>query len=143
MAYFKLIASALTGMEFKLYGNGSIKRDFTYIDDIVDSIVLLSNELDNRPKGFNDLVNIGGGKPISISQVIEQVEKETGAKIEVNKLPPNKLDLQETCADFTYLNSLISQKPSVSFESGLAKTIEWAVNNEIKVRIQKWAKSIK
>lgn len=143
MAYFKLIACALTGLEFKLYGSGSIKRDFTYIDDIVNSMVLLSNELDIRPKGFNDLVNIGGGKPISMSQVIEQVEKQTGVKIGVSKLPANKLDLQETCADFTHLNSLINQKPSVSFEFGLEKTIEWASNYEIKVRIKKWAESIK
>jgi len=143
MAYFKLIASALTGMEFKLYGSGSIKRDFTYIDDIVDSIVLLSNELENRPKGYNDLVNIGGGKPISIAQVIAHVEKQTRVKIGVNKLSSNKFDLQETCADFTYLNSLINQKPSVSFESGLGKTIEWASNYEVKNRIQEWAESIK
>ena len=119
-----------------VYGSGSIKRDFTYIDDIVNSMVLLSNELDIRPKGYNDLVNIGGGKPISMSQVIEQVEKQTGVKIGISKLPANKLDLQETCADFTYLNSLINQKPSVSFEIGLEKTIEWASNNEIKVRIK-------
>jgi UDP-glucuronate 4-epimerase len=143
MAYFKLIVSALTGMEFKLYGNGSIKRDFTYIDDIVNSIILLSNELESKPKGFSDLVNIGGGKPISISQVINEIEKQTRVKILVNEFPANILDLQETCADFTYLNSLIGQKPSVSFENGLSKTIEWASINEIKSKIREWAESVK
>lgn len=143
MAYFKLIASALTGSEFKLYGNGSIKRDFTYIDDIVNSIILLSDELGNKPSGFNDLVNIGGGNPISISQVINEVEKQIGNKIVLTEFPSNVLDLQETCADFSYLNSLINQKPSVSFEKGLAKTIEWALKPEIRNRIRDWAESVK
>jgi len=143
MAYFKLIASALTGIEFKLYGNGSIKRDFTYIDDIINSIILLENELDNKQEGFNDVVNIGGGRPISITQVIKEVEKQIGKKIVVSEFPANNLDLQETCADFTYLNSLIHQKPSISFESGLARTIEWFSSGVIMNSIRKWAESVK
>ena len=143
MAYFKLIASALTGIEFKLYGNGSVKRDFTFIDDIINSMILLENELSNKQVGFNDVVNIGGGRPISITQVINEVEKQIGSKIRVNEFPANNLDLQETCADFTYLNSLINQKPSISFESGLARTIEWFSSDPIKSSVRKWAESVK
>jgi UDP-glucuronate 4-epimerase len=143
MAYFKLIASALTGIEFKLYGNGSVKRDFTFIDDIINSMILLENQLRNKQVGFNDVVNIGGGRPISITQVINEVEKQIGSKIRVNEFPANNLDLQETCADFTYLNSLINQKPSISFESGLARTIEWFSSDPIKNSIRKWAESVK
>jgi UDP-glucuronate 4-epimerase len=143
MAYFKLIASALTGIEFKLYGNGSVKRDFTFIDDIINSMILLENQLSNKQVGFNDVVNIGGGRPISITQVINEVEKQIGSKIRVNEFPANNLDLQETCADFTYLNSLINQKPSISFESGLARTIEWFSSDPIKNSIRKWAESVK
>jgi UDP-glucuronate 4-epimerase len=143
MAYFKLIASALTGIEFKLFGNGSIKRDFTYIDDIVNSIILLENELSSKGVGFNDVVNIGGGKPISMSQVISEIEKQIGNKIIINEFPTNNFDLQETCADFNYLNSLINQKPSISFESGIARTIDWASSNLVKNSIRKWADSVK
>ena len=143
MAYFKLIASALTGIEFKLFGNGSIKRDFTYVDDIVNSIILLENELNGKGIGFNDVVNIGGGKPISMSQVISEVERQVGNKITINEFPSNNFDLQETCADFTYLNSLINQKPSISFESGIARTIDWASSNLVKNSIRKWAESVK
>jgi UDP-glucuronate 4-epimerase len=142
MAYFKLIASALTGIKFNLYGDGTVKRDFTFIDDIIESIFLLESELDKREIGFNDVVNIGGGNPISISHLIEEVEDITKCKISLNRYPANEMDVKETCADFTYLNSLIQQKPSVVFQDGLARTVDWASNDLVKPKIKDWAESV-
>lgn len=142
MAYFKLIASALTGTRFNLYGDGTVKRDFTFINDIIESIFLLESELDKREIGFNDVVNIGGGNPISIAHLIKEVEDITKCKILLNKYPANEMDVKETCADFTYLSSLIQQKPSVAFKDGLARTVDWASNDLVKHKIKNWAESV-
>ena len=61
MAYFRLVASALGQWNFKLTGDGNIRRDFTHVTDTVESIVLLTNDLLARPSGFHDTVNVGGG----------------------------------------------------------------------------------
>jgi UDP-glucuronate 4-epimerase len=142
MAYFKLIASALTGIKFNLYGDGTVKRDFTFIDDIIESMFLLESELDKRENGFNDVVNIGGGNPISIAHLIEEVEDITKCKILLNRYPANEMDVKETCADFTYLSSLIQRKPSVVFRDGLARTVDWASNDSVRPKIKDWAESV-
>ncbi len=142
MAYFKLISSALTGTPFNLYGDGTVRRDFTYIDDIINSLILLESDLQNRKNGFNDIVNIGGGNPVSITTVIAMIETLTKCKININKYPPNALDLRETCADFTYLNLITNQKPLITIEEGLKRTINWALSQSVRPIIRKWADSV-
>jgi UDP-glucuronate 4-epimerase len=61
MVYFRIGASVLIGKEFTLNGDGSLLRDFTYIDDVVKSVLLLERQLRIEPIGFADVINIGGG----------------------------------------------------------------------------------
>jgi UDP-glucuronate 4-epimerase len=143
MAYFKIIASALTGTKFNLNGDGSVKRDFTYIDDIVNSILLLEKDLNHRSFGFNDVVNIGGGNPIPISYLINKIESLTNKKISVNQLPANPSDVLETCANFSYLYSLTNQKPNILFDDGIMRTISWATSSEIRSQLLFWAESVR
>jgi len=70
MAYFRMISSALNETTFQLYGDGRIKRDFTFIDDIVFSLIGLLAELQSHPEGFFDVVNVGGGKPVSMVELV-------------------------------------------------------------------------
>ena len=81
MAYFRMIANVLSGSEFTLYGDGSAQRDFTYIGDVINLVNLLTKELTGRTSGFNDVVNLGGGKPYSILDLVELITNLSGNRI--------------------------------------------------------------
>lgn len=125
MAYFQAIGSALFGQKFKKYGDGLVKRDFTFIDDISSSVIGLEKELHNREPGYFDVVNIGGGNPVSINEMIEKVEKIIGQSVDVEELLLSKEDLTLTYCDTSYLGSLIGTQSFVPIDVGLSKSIDW------------------
>jgi UDP-glucuronate 4-epimerase len=138
MAYFRLIVNTILDREFDLYGDGTVERDFTFISDVVDSTILLSKELQTRDAKFNDVVNIGGGKPFSMNDLINTVGKELRTDVKVRMLDKDLNDALKTMANFEYLNSLIGLKPETSLEYGLKKTIEWALSSNQKRSLDSW-----
>lgn len=138
MAYFKLIANGLNNSEFKLNGDGNVKRDFTYVSDVVNSILKLSVELEEHPIGYQDLVNIGGGKPVSMNELISEIEKVLGTSIKVQKVEANNNDLPVTNASIEYQNKLIGSAPETSLVTGIRETVEWATRTEIKKSLSDW-----
>lgn len=139
MAYFRIINSLLNSSQFSLNGTGELKRDFTFIDDCIQSIILLSEELSQRPPGFFDKVNVGGGNPSSMKELISVSEELTGSSLNLKISEPNLNDAALTQADFTYLMSLINFKPKTSLAEGVKKTIDWA--NYYKRYLDSWVKS--
>ncbi len=125
MAYFRAIAASVLETQFCKNGSGVVARDFTYIDDVIESIVLLSEELARRPLGFNDVVNIGGGNPISINKLIEIISQKSGKSINVHTQNPIKEDLLLTKANYEYLNQLTNKSNFVGVERGIEETINW------------------
>jgi hypothetical protein len=93
MAYFRICASAVSDVSFTLFGDGKIERDFTYIDDVVNCCINLSNELANRNMGYSDIVNIGGGKPISMNSAIEKIMLIANKKFDYEITSSNKNDV--------------------------------------------------
>lgn len=126
MAYSRIIGSAVHGIPFNLHGDGSIERDFTYIEDVVEAILSLTYDLLNRDSSWNDVVNIGGGKPISISRLISIVEQVSGKEVKLEKGPGYPSDVFRTCADFTYLNELIGKYQFKDIYYGIKATVNWA-----------------
>ena len=141
MAYFRLIGSVLNGSEFKKFGGGEIKRDFTYINDITSSIENLSEELISRPAGYSDIVNIGGGKPHSLNDLITVISNQLGSKPNLTETASNPNDTSYTKADVTRLEELTNSIPIVDLESGVASTIQWAMQKEIKENLTRWIDS--
>ena len=138
MAYFKILLSLINDEEFTLYGDGTTIRDFTYIDDVVSSIIELDVELTKREPGFNDIVNIAGGKPSSINEMINLLESVSRKKLKINYEIFNSLDVRQTKSDFRYLDSLISRVPTISLETGLSEFYNWATSPEIVSNINAW-----
>lgn len=143
MAYFRIINSLINGTPFHLYGNGSIERDFTFVDDCVEMIIRLSEELSSREPGFSDLVNIGGGHPVSMQKLIEIASLQLNRELKVLEEEGNPKDVAKTMADSTYLMKLIGDKPKCKLEDGLAKTIEWARNEVTPEQLASWVASSK
>ena len=141
MAYFRIIDSILNGTEFKKFGGGEVKRDFTYVDDNTATIEKLSKELSARPAGFSDVVNIGEGNPHSLNELIEVISKQLGSKPLISESISNPNDVSFTCSDVSKLNELISSVPAVDLETGAKVTIAWAQRDGIKEHLGEWINS--
>jgi UDP-glucuronate 4-epimerase len=141
MAYFRLLANALVQTPFTLFGNGEVKRDFTYVGDIVKMISHLAQELVTHEGGFSDVVNIGGGNPYSMNDLINTLNTKLNLKIEIIAGTVNSNDTLYTCADIKKIESLIGTKPTTSLLEGLDHVLQWCNSDIIRNNLDRWAKS--
>ena len=142
MAYFRMIANVISGAEFNFFGDGSVERDFTFIDDAVNSVMALTTELQKHKPGYSDVVNLGGGRPLSMNYLLQTVSAISKNEVKFNRLNSNTNDAKKTMSDSKYIESLIGSKPSTKLEDGIAKTIEWAMREEISSSLNNWVKSV-
>jgi UDP-glucuronate 4-epimerase len=141
MAYFRLIGSALNQTEFKKFGDGEVKRDFTYVDDISAAIEKLSLELESRPEGYADVVNIGGGNPHSLNDLINVICSQMRSTAPMLESETNPNDTSYTCADVSRLWELTQTSPKIDLESGIRSTIAWAQRTAIRDSLSSWINS--
>lgn len=110
----------LGGEPIPIYGDGSALRDFTYVDDLVSGLVAaLDSEL-----GFA-LLNFGAGRTISVSQVVETLERVLGTKARIEWLPPQAGDVSRTFADIGAARAALGYAPQVPFEEGVRRFARW------------------
>jgi len=142
MAYLRMIANVVSGSEFNFFGDGSVERDFTYIDDAVNSVIELSKELEKRKPGYSDVVNLGGGRPLSMNYLLENINKISKAEVKFNLQSNNSNDAKKTMSDSSYIQSLIGSKPETKLEDGINKTYKWALQSDISAQLNNWVKSV-
>jgi len=126
MAYYKIIKCLLKDEVFDLYGDGQVSRDLTYVADVAANIITLDEELRSHDPGFHDLVNMGGGNPISMLKLIQICELICNSKLSINFLEKSKLDSLKTNSDTSYLKSLVSSVEFTPHEKGLEETVKWS-----------------
>lgn len=119
MAYFKFTDLIYQGKSIDVYNKGNLYRDFTYIDDIVEGIVIA---LDANLK--YEILNIGGNKPEKLSYFIEALEKNIGIKAKKKYKPMQPGDVFRTVANVGKLKKL-GWKPTMKLEKGLENFIDW------------------
>ncbi len=122
MAYFSFTNKIMAGEPIKIFNNGDMYRDFTYVDDIVQGIV---NMLCNPPKDNYKVYNIGNNKPEKLMDFIETLENAIGKTAEKEFYPMQPGDVYQTYADVTDLINDFDFKPSTSIAEGLGKFAEW------------------
>lgn len=138
MALFKFTESILAGKAIDVFNFGKHKRDFTYIDDIVEGIirVLDSTALPNEKwSGVNPdpatsfapwrVFNIGHSKPVELMQYINAIELKLGKQAKMNLLPLQPGDVPDTFADVTALEQSVNYKPQTSIEIGVSRFLDW------------------
>lgn len=139
MAYYKFTNAIYAGQSIDVYNHGDMKRDFTYIDDIVESLLRLVekgppkpdpawNGLSPDPSISNApyrLYNIGHNRPEKLLDMISILEKFLGKEAEKNMLPMQPGDVYETYADITDLEKAVGFKPVTSLQEGLGKFAQW------------------
>ena len=134
MALFLFTDAMLKNEPIKIYNNGDMVRDFTYVDDITESIVRLipkPPQEDNTWDAVNPnpssssapyrILNIGNSKPISIMKYVEILEQKIGKEAIKNFEPMRQGDIKQTHASHTALEALINYKPQVEIEVGIGK----------------------
>ena len=107
-----------------VYGDGSMMRDFTYIDDIINGIVSAMGRCD----GFN-IYNLGESEPITVNDLISEIEKALGKKAVREYQPPQPGDVERTYADITKAAENLAYKPSTSIHAGLKQFVAWLRKN--------------
>ena len=138
MAYFRLATSLLSDYQFHRFGDGLVKRDFTYIDDTIEGISRLSKQLSDMPSGNSDVVNLGGGNPYSLNDLIREFEKISGKQIQITNEQSALGDVKVTIADSALLENLTGFIPKVSLETGATLFYDWASSADVKSNLSKW-----
>ncbi|HMS64797.1 MAG TPA: NAD-dependent epimerase/dehydratase family protein [Ignavibacteria bacterium] len=122
MAYYKFAKNIMDGKQIDVYNNGDMERDFTYIDDVIESIYRLTKKkVDNKYRLFN----IGGEHPVKLLTFIEILERSLGKKAEVIFKEMQPGDVKKTFADSSALAEFIDYKPLTRIEEGLDNFVKW------------------
>ncbi|WP_367025245.1 NAD-dependent epimerase [Methylococcus sp. ANG] len=138
MALFKFTRSILAGQPIDVYNYGHHRRDFTYIDDIVEGVVQTLDKVaapdpewcGDRPDPGTSrapyrLYNIGNNEPVELLRFIEVLEQCLGRKAEMNLLPMQDGDVPDTYADVDDLMRDTGYRPGTPIETGIARFVEW------------------
>ena len=128
MALFKFTEAIIKGLPIDLYNHGQMSRDFTYIDDIVESIARLRSKppVPNGPEdGVNRIFNIGRGQPVPLLEFVDCLEAALGIKAQRNFMPLQAGDVVKTWADISALAEWVDFRPQVTVETGVAEFVKW------------------
>lgn len=125
MAYFLFAKAIREGAKIKVFNHGNMKRDFTYVDDIIEGVVRVMNL---PPTGSNppyQLFNIGNNQPVPLMDFIGHLEELLGRKAVLQHLPLQPGDMLETCADIGDLVEKTGYAPRTEIREGLRRFVDW------------------
>ncbi len=133
MAYFKFTKAILAGEPIDVYNHGNMRRDFTYIDDIIKGVVKVmgippertADKENNETTAPYRLYNIGNNEPVELGHYIEVLEKHLGKKAVKNMLPMQPGDVPATYADIDSLTRDTGFKPETTIDEGLGHFVRW------------------
>jgi UDP-glucuronate 4-epimerase len=131
MAYFKFVQAIANNQPIDVYNYGDMKRDFTYIDDIVEGVVRVMNcPPSDKLDGLNSnalykIYNIGNNNPITLTEFIEAIESALGKSAIKNFLPMQPGDVPSTFADVDDLMKDVGFKPQTSIQEGIQRFVSW------------------
>lgn len=142
MALFQFTRNILAGKAIDVFNHGKHRRDFTYIDDIVQGVVRTCDRLASRNEHWDGvapdpatsgapyrLYNIGNNQPVELLHYIRVIEECLGRKAQMNLLPLQPGDVPDTYADVSELVQDVGYHPATSVESGVAAFVDWYIHH--------------
>ena len=120
MAIHKFTRLIDQGEKIPIYGGGSSRRDYTYIDDLIDGILAVIH----HPRGF-EIYNLGESQTTTLKGLIQLIEKAMGKKANVEMLEPQPGDVSVTYADISKAKRMLGYQPKVRMEEGIKRFVEW------------------
>ena len=121
MALFDFTKNILDEKEITVYNYGDMKRDFTFVEDILDGVEIV---LDNADIESGEIFNIGRGEQVALMDFISEIEKNTGKQAIKNLAPKHPADTLETWSNTSKLEAL-GYQPKVSIAEGVERFYEW------------------
>lgn len=125
MAMYKFTKLISEDEEIEMFGDGTSKRDYTYITDIVSGIL---SALDKN-LGF-EIINLGNNQAVELRYFISLIEKELGKKARIKRMPMQKGDVPLTYADISKAKRILGYEPKVGIKEGVKRFVEWFKNEK-------------
>jgi UDP-glucuronate 4-epimerase len=127
MAAYKFADAIVAGRPIDVYNHGNLRRDFTYIDDIVEGVIRVLDRpaVDEPPAAPYRVYNIGNDSPVSLDQFISILEGELGRSAQRRLLPMQPGDVEATWADVADLRRDVGFSPATSIQEGLSRFASW------------------
>jgi len=125
MAYYSFTENILNGKEIPVFNNGEMKRDFTYIDDIVSGVLTTLKTPPQKSDVPHRVLNIGNNRSENLMDFIKVIENSLGKTAKIKFLPMQDGDVHETFADIKETTELIGYKPTTTIQDGIPKFINW------------------
>ncbi len=126
MAMFLFTDAIIKGTPIKVFNQGDLERDFTYIDDIIDGVVKVVNK-ENEGEKYS-LYNIGNSKAVKLLDFIDEIEKQLGVESIKEMMPMQAGDVNRTWADVDPLKKNFEYSPKTNISEGVGKFIDWYKN---------------
>ncbi len=120
MAISKFTRLILEGTPIPFYGDGSTRRDYTYVDDIVQGVVAAID----RPQGF-EIFNLGEAATTTLSELVSCIEENLGVSAILDKQPTQPGDVTMTCADISKARTMLGYSPSTPLPEGIKAFVSW------------------
>src|SRR6266568_1839473 len=114
------------GQPIDQFGDGSTRRDYTYIDDVIQGTMAALQ----YQGPLYDVFNLGESETIQLKELISAIENALGKKAKVNRLPEQPGDMPLTCADISKARKLLGYKPTTKLSEGLQKFIDWFLRSQ-------------
>ena len=124
MSMFRFVRWIVEEQSVQLNGDGSQRRDFTFVDDVARGVV---GSLDRHP-GF-EVINLGSDRPVEINEVINEIEMVVGKTAIIEKHPFPQTDMIATWANISRARELLDWEPEISLEEGIKATVDWYKEN--------------
>ena len=141
MALFKFTKKIINNEKIEVFNYGDMMRDFTYIDDVVESMIRLINNPPNINKNFDkskplpntswspfNIFNVGNSNPIQLMKYVEAIELALNKKATIDFLPMQPGDVEMTFANSNLLYEWINYRPSTPVNKGIKNFVEWYIN---------------
>lgn len=125
MASYIFIKSIIEGKEISLFNEGDMLRDFTYVDDVTESIIRVMNKMLGNGASIQKVLNVGNSNPYTLNDFLAAIELSLDKKAKIIYKPIQKGDIKATYADVTALYDFVEFKPSTLLEDGVKKMVLW------------------
>jgi nucleoside-diphosphate-sugar epimerase len=129
MGFHRFLTAAMDGRPLARYGDGEQTRDFTYVANVVDGVLRACE----APDAAGQVINVATGGRISLNQLFRTVRDLVGADLEPIYEPPRAGDVKDSQADIGKAARVLGYEPRVSFDEGLARTVEWYRTSQVTV----------
>ena len=124
MAIHKFTRQILEGRPIPLFGDGSTRRDYTYIDDIIQGVL----QCVDKPFDY-EIFNLGESKTTTLAELVALIEKHTGKKAIIDRQPMQPGDVEITYADISHARACLGYAPQFSMDEGIARFVRWFKDN--------------